>query len=243
MTFLKKPIVLLVLPLAAVLFSCTARIDGVVRHGGAADITVSATLQPGTAALVRTIRGFMGGGTADANAPLLDAAMIGRSITAAPGVSAASFANENPSAINGRFSIASIGDFLDAGDSEGRFIAFTEGAAAGASSIALSLDRDSAPRFISHLSPELSEYLAALMAPVVSGEDVTKQEYLNIATMVYGRVVADEIAAATIRVSIEFPRSVTAVQGGAARGNRAEFDIPLVDLLVLENPLQYEVRW
>jgi len=61
--------------------------------------------------------------------------------------------------------------------------------------------------------------------------------------LVYGRPLADEIAAARIWAIIEFPRPLVSVKGGSSAGNRAEFNISLADLLVLEQPLRYEVIW
>jgi hypothetical protein len=55
--------------------------------------------------------------------------------------------------------------------------------------------------------------------------------------------LAEEIAAARISITIDFPRPVREVKGGAARDRRASFDLPLIDLLVLEQPLIYEVIW
>jgi len=36
---------------------------------------------------------------------------------------------------------------------------------------------------------------------------------------------------------------VQSVRGGTFSGRRAEFSIPLVDILVMETPLSYEVVW
>jgi hypothetical protein len=121
------------------------------------------------------------------------------------------------------------------------FITYSEGP--NSSSITVVLDRNSAPLLISRLSPEVNDYLSALMAPVALGEYMAAGEYLNLVAMVYGRPLADEIAAARIRASIEFPRPVTSVSGGSSGGRQAEFDIPLLDILVLEKPLRYEVNW
>jgi hypothetical protein len=55
--------------------------------------------------------------------------------------------------------------------------------------------------------------------------------------------VADEIAAAKIRAFIDFPGPINAVKGGTYTGRRAVFEVPLLDLLVLETPLNYEIRW
>jgi len=240
MILFKMVTVLFFVPLLMVFLSCSTLIDGAVREGGAADITVRATLEPRTIALIRSLRGFMGDA---ADAPLLDGAAISSSVANAPGVRDVSLVNTSPSALTGSISVSNVADFLVAGDAQGRFITFTEGPSPGSSSIIVNLDRESAPALIARLSPELEGYLSALMAPVVLGETMTRQQYLGLVGMIYGRALADEIAAARIRASIEFPRPLTQVRGGTASGNRAEFDIALVDLLVLEQPLRYEVSW
>jgi len=132
-----------------------------------------------------------------------------------------------------------VGDFLLA--EKDMFITYSESPVL--SSIIVVLDRNSAPLLISRLSPEVAEYLSALMAPVVLGEYMSSADYLSLVTMIYGRPLADEIAGARIKASIEFPRAVTSVIGGSSSGRRAEFDIPLLDLLVMEKPLQYEIKW
>ena len=240
MSMLKKSGLLFSLPLLIVFFSCTARIDGTIMEGGAADLTIKTSLEPRTIALIRSLRGFMGEA---ADAPILDGPAISRSMAAAPGVRAVSLKNTGPSALEGSISISRVGDFLAAEGAKGRFITYTEAPGPHMrTSIVITMDRDSAPALISRLSPEMEEYLSALMAPVVLGEKTTRQEYLGLLTMVYGRSLADEIAAARIRAVIEFPRPVT-VRGGTASGKRVEFDIPLAELLVLEQPLRYEVSW
>jgi hypothetical protein len=81
------------------------------------------------------------------------------------------------------------------------------------------------------------------MAPLVTGEELTKTEYLELVSTLYSKAISDEIAGSTIRAAIDFPGAVTSVAGGAYSGKRASFDIPLLDLLVLETPLRFEVVW
>ena len=240
MTPLKHLSTLFFVLLMAVFSSCSTMIDGTVREGGAAEIDIDTSLKPRTVAVINSIRSFLGGA---AGTPIMDGAAISQSIAAAPGVLTVSLTNSSPTAMDGSFSISNVGDFLAIGDAQGQFITFTEGQGAGTSSIIVNVDRYSAPALIARLSPELEGYLSALMAPVILGERMTRQAYLNLIAMVYGRALADEIAAARVRASIQFPRPLTAVHGGTAAGNRADFDIPLVDLLVMEHPLRYEVSW
>jgi len=219
-------------------FSCSTRIDGSVREGGAAELKLQTALEPRTSALIRSLRGFMG----EANdTPVLDAQAINRSMAAAPGVRSISLINTSSEAMNGGISISNVGDFLASSGTGGRFITFTEGRET--SSIVVSLDRASAPELIARLSPEIEDYLNALMAPVVLGEPNTRLEYIALISAVYGRPLANEISEAKIRASVEFPRPVKTIRGGNAAGRQAEFEIPVLDILVLEQPLRYEVSW
>jgi len=236
MTTLKKSTFLFCLPLLTVFFSCSARIDGVVREAGSAEISIRTSLEPRTLNLIRSLRMFMGEGS---GGQILNGESISRSMATAPGIRSVSLRNTNPQTLEGEISITHLDNFLSSGGN--RFVSFTEGEAN--SSVVLVLDRNSAPALISRLSPEVEEYLSALMAPAALGESMTRQEYLDLVASVYGRPLADEIAAARIRAFVDFPRRLTAVRGGNAVGNRAEFDIPLVDILVLEQPLRYEAHW
>ena len=221
-------------------FSCSAGITGTIRGGGTAEISVQASLGPRTLVLMKSLKSFIGD---ESSAPMLDGRIIGGSLAASPGIRSASLRNTSPSALEGTISVSDLGNFLATG--EGKFITFKDGPSN--SSILVVLDRNSAPLLISALSPEVEEYLSALMAPVVTGESINKREYLDIIASVYGRPLSDEIVAARIKAQIEFPRQPMAILGGNAvtsgQGRRAEFDIPLLDILVLEQPLRYEVSW
>jgi hypothetical protein len=96
---------------------------------------------------------------------------------------------------------------------------------------------------LSGLSPDIASYLEALMAPIATGEELGKAEYLRLVTSIYNRAISDEIALSRIRAAIDFPGPITNVRGGNFSGRRAEFDIPLLDILVLDTPLSYEVQW
>ena len=241
MTTMKKLFLsLMLLPLFLTFFSCTAGIEGEFKEGGEVNLTLKTALGPRMIALIRSLRGFMG---EDGNEPILDGLAISQSIAASPGARAVRLVNTGPSALDGIISISKVDDFLSAGASKTRFISYTEGREAGTSSVVILIDRNSAPEIISRLSSEVEEYLSALMAPVVLGETSTRREYLQLITSVYGRPLADEIAAARLKASIEFPRPVKTAAGGNIVGRKVEFDVPIVDILVLEKPLRYELSW
>jgi hypothetical protein len=55
--------------------------------------------------------------------------------------------------------------------------------------------------------------------------------------------MAKEIAASRVTANITMPGTVKSVKGGTYSGKEARFNIALVDLLVLEQPLNYEITW
>jgi hypothetical protein len=232
------------LPAAVMLLaSCSARIEGTLSRDGSAELAIRASLEPRMAALIRSLDAASGSGSA--GEAVIDGAAIGRSMAAAPGISSVSLRNVSPATVEGTISVSRIDQFLMLPESRGggrlRFIQYEQGSGGGR--LVISLDRDSAPQLVSLISEDVAEYLSALMAPAATGEVLTRAEYLVLAASVYGKAVADEIAAAKIDAVFDFPGPVGTVRGGSFQGSRVRFEVPLLDLLVLESPLSYEVTW
>ena len=224
--------------------SCAAQINGSLKGDGQADLQIRAALEPRMAALIGGLAAASGAAPGGAAAPILNGPAIATSMSSAPGVASVSFKNTAPAAIEGPVKIAKIGDFLASGKAS--FITFEQNARGGAASggrCTITLSLDSGPELLALISPEINDYLAALMAPLATGEAMTKAQYVILVSSVYSRNIADEISKAVIRASIEFPGPVQSAQGGTFSGRRAEFVIPLLDVLVLETPLSYEVVW
>ncbi|MDR2418590.1 MAG: hypothetical protein LBD79_06005 [Treponema sp.] len=219
--------------------SCSAQINGCLNVDASADVTLHAALEPRMATLIRALS-RAGSGT---STQIIDGPSIGRSMAVAPGIKAVSFTNVNSTAIEGTISLYRVDEFLALPSRAvaTRFITYEQSGEGG--QITIHLDRSSGPQIIPLISRDVVDYLTALMAPVVTSETLSSADYLNLVTMVYGKPVADEMAAARIRASIAFPGTIIAIKGGVAADNRAEFDIPLLDLLVLERALDYQVSW
>jgi hypothetical protein len=229
--------------MALVLFTCsacTARIQGALDAGGGGEFTVSTALEPKMSTLIRSLS--RAGGKPSPGAPVLDGPAIARSMEKAPGVAAVFLRNTAPAAIDGFIRISRLADFL-APAGGGGFISLERGPEGRGGRLTVNLNRESGPEMLSLLSPEVSDYLSALMAPLATGEALDRAGYLDLTASVYGRPVADEIAGGRIRASVDFPGPISGIRGGVFSGRRAEFDLSLLDLLVLEQPLNYEVVW
>ena len=224
--------------LAVPLFlSCSARISGPLRQDGSADLNITASLEPRTASLIRSLASISG--TFSSDSAVINGPAIAQSMNRAPGVGSAVLRNTSPSAIEGLVQVAKINDFLAAGGR--RFITFEQNSGGGR--MLITLNRQTSPEILNLFSPEISDYLSALMAPIATGEALTKTEYLNLVGTVYNRGISDEISSSMISITVTLPTAVRSVRGGTFSGRQAIFDLRLLDLLVLETPLSYEVVW
>jgi hypothetical protein len=234
------PVVALIGLVVFVLFpSCSAQINGRLVQDGSGNIQLQAGLEPNMTTLIRSFSA-LGGGTVSTG-PMLNADSLNRTLRSAPGVASSALRNSGQEKVEGTIGISRIGDLLSAGDN--RFIRYEGPAGAAPGRLGIHLDRSLGPRILPLISPEALDYLSALMAPVATGEALTKTAYLALVESVYGRGISSEIASSRIRAVIELPGQVQSVKGGTSSGREARFDVPLLDILVLETPLDYEVTW
>jgi hypothetical protein len=110
-------------------------------------------------------------------------------------------------------------------------------------SLSINLDVTKGPLIISLFSPDVADYLSAIMAPLATGEVLTVSEYLDLVSSVYGVSVANEIKNAAISINLTVPGMIQRVKGGTFSRNQAQFSVPLTDLLVLEKNAVYEIAW
>lgn len=219
-------IVLLVLP------SCSARYAVVVDGDGSARVDLSASVGARTSALIANLAGLPSG----SSTPIADAAAVSRALASEPGVASASLANTDPRSISGTLAISRPDLFLSP-----RFVRVEAGKTGG--KVTVSFDRVSAPEVLGSLSPDIGDYLSALMAPVATGEKMGGREYLELVSSVYGSGVAGEIRDGRIVVVLTLPGVAAAALGGAVSGNTASFSLPLLDFLTLERPVLLEASW
>jgi hypothetical protein len=230
---------LIYLPVFLVIFtfsSCTAKIDGNINANGSAVLTVSMSLGQRITALIRSIASAGG----QEIGQILDSQSISRSMSKSPGIESVSLKNTSQSAVEGQVKIAQINVFLASADGKG-FVTFEQGGSGG--KCVFSINIQNSQTILGHLSKDIYDYLTALMAPIATGEKMTKDEYLELVGSFYNKSISDEIASSRIRLSVELPGAVTSAKGGTFSGKKANFDIPLIDLLVLQTPLVYEVNW
>ncbi|MDR3302464.1 MAG: hypothetical protein LBT01_08080 [Spirochaetaceae bacterium] len=234
--------------LCALFVACSGQIEGTFTMTGHGDLKLSAELQPKTAALIRKIASGTGGAPSQA---LLNGAALSKGFSALNGIEKAVFVNKTPNLVDGQLAITRIDELIaeqtgaGTGTANRRFITWEQNAEGGRALIYL--DRASAPAVVASLSETLYDYLSTVMAPVSTGEELSLSDYLELVKAVYGEDIAQEIAASRLRLRLKFPAKIgsmlSSAQGGTSSGANAAFDIPLVELLVLEKPFFCDIKW
>ncbi len=233
--------------------SCSAKYDLRLEQEGSAQVSLSATLSPRTVALIAGLSAFAQGGasstSASASLRALDAASLSRNLKALNGISLVDLRNTSPNSVSGTFLITDPERILsNAPLSGGKPVAeitsvFKVERSASGGRISMDLSPVSAPAFLSALSPEIRDYLEALMAPIATGEKMDSADYLALVALVYGPTIASELRTSVISVTLELPSPAFTVQGGSSKGKQVDFSIPLVDLLTLYKPISLGASW
>ncbi|MDR1248211.1 MAG: hypothetical protein LBK63_02800 [Treponema sp.] len=254
MTILRKKAIyfLLVSAVLSLAGGCSGRIEGKLRRDGQAELSLEIALEPRMGAMLRSLSSLgspsrrpPAGAPAEGAVPVINGPVIARSLAAAPGILSADLANTSPTGIAGTISVSRVDQFLalNGVPERKRFVALENNSETGYSRLVIALDRETAPLLLAMISVDIRDYLSALFAPAATGDALSKAEYLGLVEDIYGKALADEIAAARVSVTIGFPGAISSAKGGTFSGSSARFDIALADILVLENPLAYEVVW
>ena len=224
--------------------SCSAQINGSLMASGQAELYISASLEPKMTSLLSRLADFSG--TAKPEASFLDGPAISASFAKSPGITSVLLKNISKNAIEGPVIISRIQDLLNDetdGNKLKKFVDFVQQSPSAPGRCSINIDLDSGPALLALISPDISDYLSALMAPIATGERLSKSEYLLLTASVYGKNIADEINGSAVKFAVEFPGQVQRVSRGSFSGKKAECSIPLLEILVLEQPFNYEAVW
>ena len=92
-------------------------------------------------------------------------------------------------------------------------------------------------------------YLDLFMAPVFTGEKMSKSEYRALIATVYGENIAKELESSNIDVELMPPKgksikkAAVPKSGSKVTAAKASFSIPLLDFLTLTGTESYSIEW
>ena len=227
---------LLLLAGTLVLASCSPSLIISVHDDYSSDIAFSSNPSPAGSALMRR---FAGAG--DASGPLYDRTAVSGGISAMGiDIETLSFPSGDGLSLTGRTA------------STGRIPGGALFPSPSTPGITLSLSPESVSAIMGNLPPETRDLLELLMAPVLTGEALEREEYRDILAAAYGERAAEEMTSSTCTVQVRAPRPVHSVRLTGpdsdtipleTDGSTVTAAIPLDLLLTLREPLNLTVSW
>jgi len=234
------PCLLLVAILAAFalasLSSCAARVSARIGAAREAELSVTASLPPILAAKLRSLPGAAKG------VPLFDLAAVRAALLARPGLHIKSLSNPDQDSLAFSIAVDDLGRLLASPEFAGPgLLRLVE--APGESELILHFERGRGAAVFA-LAPGLDQdMIDALSPPAMDEGDFTKAEYREMLGGILPAKAVAELDAAAVECSITFPADLVATVGGTAKGPTWTFSLPILDLLVLEKPLDLRARW
>ncbi|MEI6875486.1 MAG: hypothetical protein WCL50_10205 [Spirochaetota bacterium] len=226
-----------VLPLAALLLtSCAANIAARLEQTGAASISVKASLPPLIAAKLRRLGGI------PETTPLFDLRAVRASLASRSGLVIRSLSNPSPDSLGFAAETGNLEAALYQPETDDPGILSLR-SSRGQTELVLRLVRGQGSA-IAALAPGLDpDILEALAPPALDAGDWSRAEYREMLADILGSKILPELDAATIDCAVSLPGKIVSSKGGTIEGSTWKFSIPLFDLLVLEKPIEYRVRW
>jgi hypothetical protein len=219
-------------------FSCSPRLLITVEDQNSGSLVFNTETGTAVESLIRSVSG------AANQTPLFEREKISRSLAEAGlTVTDISFPDNTGIAIS-----AQVPDFTKKNPSMPN--AFSISSQSGITTMTVTVSEQILKTAAALMPPETVAYLDLLMAPVFSGEQLSRSEYIDLFAMVYGDTVASEMKKAHMYITLKSPhpiKTATVSDSAAAQvsftGNEATFAIPLDLILTKSDTTIFTVSW
>jgi hypothetical protein len=230
---------------AILLGSCSASISSAIWADGGARISIQAEVPAPLAAKFRKLAaagGRPGTSGAASEGPFFDAAAIRKSVAARPGLSLVELSQGGPDSIRAELSARSLEELAASPDLKGSgLISLSRGP--GWTEFRFRLERGGA-KALATLFPGIDPYLIEALSPPALEEDpVTLAEYRTMLKSVLGDKAMAAMDSASLRLSLSAPGAVIGSGGGSLSGSALTANIPIIEALALEKPIELWLRW
>lgn len=117
-------------------------------------------------------------------------------------------------------------------------------------SLTLILAPETVLNVVKSLPEESQSYLDLLMAPVITGEQMSASEYVELVGAVYGDEMSKELASSAVKISLVTPAGVQLKKSSLSdtknvktAADRVVFSIPLAEFLTLSTAQTFSISW
>ena len=221
------------------LCSCSSQQEIVISAGGSGTASIDIRLNKILVDYVRELAEATGTQDLLPKDSLFDQKEIERSIAGRPGVSITSISSPDPESLNLELSFEHIETFFATEELLNQTGVLTLSRRAGNTFLRLVLNRQNYGQ-IAGLFPILSHPLVATLGPSEDYE-ISESEYLEMMVFIFGDAGPTAVQESTIDIRIVVDGELVSQRGGTTHGQEVHFQLPLLQVLLLNQPVDYLV--
>lgn len=225
-----------ILLLGAFLASCAGSASLALRSDGSVALGVDAAIPGPLAAKLRKLASLSD------TAPLFDVEAARKAAARHPKLRSFTIGAPGPDAYTARIEASSLASLLAEPElAQSGALGLATGP--GWKELSFHLARGGVEPLLG-LAPGLDrDLLEALSPPALDPEPISRAEYRTMLKGIIGEKALASLDSATCRITVEVPGRVLASAGGRLEGRTLTATLPLLDLMVLENPIDLRIRW
>lgn len=229
-----------VLIIALFSFSCTIEENIIIKTDDSGNSTFEVKLQQFFLDVVKDYSTFLP--EEDAEMSQVNGPKIEESLNEYPYLSDVEVIQHDKTHVTGSFTFTNAADIMRKAEESDELDVFTYTSDGDRQSVNIYIDKDNYMQ-LKDIAPILEDPAFSTFGPE-ENEDVTEEEYYELVSYMLGEDGPGAIRTSDIRISIEADRPIISQSGGEqVSENKVIFKAPLIDFLLLHNPLQYSVTW
>jgi len=124
------------------------------------------------------------------------------------------------------------------------------GCTTGQNSFMFLINPQTMAQIINLVPEETKSYIDLLMAPIITGEEISSSEYVAVIASMYGNTLANELQESKITISFTAPTEIISAtiepktaQNSIIKKNTANFTLPLSEFLSLFSGVKFSIQW
>ncbi len=228
---------------ALLLSSCAGRLETTIRNDLSARMALRLEVPEALGARVRQIGGI------SPKADLFNSALLKEEFLGRKSIFLVDLSSPSPESLTSVIWVPSIAAFsadrslVPAGMIELKSLP-AGGSQPAQKELSVSLTRENAAAAFS-LFPGIDKRLIdSLSPPALDADPISAAEYrMNLETVIIGKKAMPAFDACALELYITAPRTILSSSGGTVQGQVFKTKIPLFDMLTLETPIRFALRW
>ncbi|MCX8013290.1 MAG: hypothetical protein N3A02_03240 [Rectinema sp.] len=223
--------------------ACSGQLDAAVRSDGSVRAAISLSVPAVLGSRVRQFAGI------SATEPLFNPELVRKEFAQRKGLTLVDISSPDSESMN---SVVQVSDLavlvadtktVPDGMIQYRYIPPRNGLSA-TRELAVRITRDNAAYMLKLFPGVNRKIIDSLSPPALEPDPVSAAEYrLNLEQVIIGKKNMPAFDACAVELNITVPRPIAIVTGGTFSGQVFRTRIPLFDLLTLEKPVEFSIRW